>query len=268
MFAIGLILAAVLFHRLFGMGTPVALNIFKLAFALAGLAIVTGVVALVGVWRRGLPGGANALLGVGCGVLILCWPLSLVPKLRALPPINDVSTDTTNPPQFRVLAEQRKGGANPPAYPGASFAEQQKRFYRELQPLILNRSAQDAFDLVGQSLRRLRMVPVGEVPPGGENGAAGLIEAYDRTLVLGFYDDVAVRITPFGRGVRIDVRSASRYGRHDFGRNAQRVRELLNEIVARADATVPDQGGRRSARPTPSRNAERAVRRPVARRRE
>jgi hypothetical protein len=31
-------------------------------------------------------------------------------------------------------------------------------------------------------------------------------------------------------GAKIDVRSASRYGRHDFGANAARIRSLLEDI--------------------------------------
>ena len=38
---------------------------------------------------------------------------------------------------------------------------------------------------------------------------------------------------------RIDVRSASRYGRHDLGRNADRVRQILKEIVVRMESVVP-----------------------------
>jgi hypothetical protein len=37
-----------------------------------------------------------------------------------------------------------------------------------------------------------------------------------------------VRATP--DGARIDVRSASRYGRHDLGTNAARVRALIDDI--------------------------------------
>ena len=37
-------------------------------------------------------------------------------------------------------------------------------------------------------------------------------------------------------GARIDVRSASRYGRHDFGTNAARIRSLLEDIDDRLTA--------------------------------
>src|SRR5262249_11973650 len=58
----------------------------------------------------------------------------------------------------------------------------------------------------------------------------GIIEAVARTPMLGFRDDVVVRIRSTIDGARIDVRSASRYGRHDLGTNAKRVRSLIEDI--------------------------------------
>jgi RNA processing factor Prp31 len=39
-----------------------------------------------------------------------------------------------------------------------------------------------------------------------------------------------LRVRPDSDGARIDVRSASRYGRHDFGTNAARIKSLLEDI--------------------------------------
>jgi hypothetical protein len=51
-----------------------------------------------------------------------------------------------------------------------------------------------------------------------------------RSLILGFREDVVVRIRATNDGTRIDARSASRYGRSDFGSNATRVRNLMSDI--------------------------------------
>ena len=37
----------------------------------------------------------------------------------------------------------------------------------------------------------------------------------------------------------VDMRSASRYGSHDFGRNASRIKEFYTELQARLEAAVP-----------------------------
>ena len=55
-------------------------------------------------------------------------------------------------------------------------------------------------------------------------------EAIDATSWFGFKDDIVVRLTPWGSGTRVDVRSASRIGVSDAGTNAQRIREFLAEL--------------------------------------
>src|SRR5437660_7045047 len=69
----------------------------------------------------------------------------------------------------------------------------------------------------------------------------GHIEAIARTPIMGFRDDVAVRIRPTREGAKIDIRSASRYGKTDFGANAARVLALLDDID---DAATPEKGER------------------------
>ena len=62
-------------------------------------------------------------------------------------------------------------------------------------------------------------------------------------MIMGFRDDVAIRVNPLGTGSQIDIRSASRLAWHDFGANASRVRQLLEEIddAASAEAKPPPQ---------------------------
>ena len=70
----------------------------------------------------------------------------------------------------------------------------------------------------------------------------GTIEAIARTAIMGFRDDVSIRVSPLGPGSRIDVRSASRYGTHDLGSNAARIVAFLtdlDEAIASAPAEPP-----------------------------
>ena len=62
--------------------------------------------------------------------------------------------------------------------------------------------------------------------------AAGLIEATDTTRWFGFVDDVVIRVTPWGSGTRVDLRSVSRVGRSDIGTNAERIRDFLAALQA------------------------------------
>ena len=83
------------------------------------------------------------------------------------------------------------------------------------------------------------MVVAGVVPIDSQETGRGQIEATDRTLIFGFYDDIVVRITRISGGSLVDIRSSSRFGKSDLGRNAMRIREFQEELVARVQATVP-----------------------------
>ena len=235
-----LIAAALLLHRLFGMSTPVALNVVTLAFAGAGLAILISAVTLIYVWNTGAKGASSAIVAIGISGLLLLWPLCLIPIARQLPMINDVSTDLSRPPPFRQIKTLRAAtpGTNGTDY-NPAFAAKQRATYNDLQPLQTRRDPAEMMELVAQALRRLKMKIVSQVDPEGGRGAVGYIEAVDRTLVFGFYDDVVVRVTDIGRDTLVDVRSASRFGLHDFGANAKRVKNVLRTIVERIQATVP-----------------------------
>jgi uncharacterized protein (DUF1499 family) len=238
LFAGALALTAILLHRLLGMPTPLALNLFMVAFGLAGLAMLLGVVAIGDVWRRGADGAAWAVIGLLIAGAVFAWPLALLPSFINLPSINDATTDLASPPRFAELAKEREkaGVANPVSYPVEQFAELQRAAYPDLRPLFVNRSLDDTYEMAIEALKRLRFQIVAETPP--QQRRAGLIEATDRTTLIGFYDDVVLRVDSEGGRTRVDVRSASRFGQHDLGRNSSRVRRVLTELQARIDASV------------------------------
>ena len=239
LFSTAIVLLTILFHRIFGMGTLVALNLFTLAFIGAGFVLLLGTFALVRIWQRGWRGGANALIGIAIACAILAWPLSLIPIAYKYPMINDVSTDLREPPRFILLAGRRPRGANSMVYPGKAFAIEQRKAYKDIGPLRFNRPAIEMLELVRQTLRRMHMVVAGVIPVDSQETGRGQIEAVDRTLIFGFYDDVVVRVTRIQSGSLVDIRSSSRFGKSDLGRNAIRIREFQEELVARVQATVP-----------------------------
>ena len=72
----------------------------------------------------------------------------------------------------------------------------------------------------------------------------GRIEATDQSLVMGFTDDVVVQVKGDDTRAQIDVRSVSRYGMHDLGANAARIRALFEEITTtleKGEKTVLEQ---------------------------
>lgn len=245
LFSLVLLATAILLHRFFGMATPVFLRLLVLAFAGAGLAIVIGMVMAARIWRDGGAGTARLVVAFTVAGGILGWPIAVLPITHSLPELNDVTTSREAPPAFEALAALRKPPANPVEYPAQRFAALQAEQYPDIATLAVNRSVAETYDLVLEAVRRERMAVAREQPPTAENDMTGSIEAIDRTLVIGFYDDVAVRVVGSEKEARVDIRSASRFGRHDFGRNVHRVRALLRGIVARLESTIPGGAGER-----------------------
>ena len=90
-----------------------------------------------------------------------------------------------------------------------------------------------------QESKSFKLRPVdARAPQAGRR--EGRIEVVFRTPILGFRDDVVIRIRPDPDGARVDIRSTSRYGRHDFGTNASRVSALSEAIDEAVDNLKPD----------------------------
>ena len=60
----------------------------------------------------------------------------------------------------------------------------------------------------------------------------GIIEATEKTFWFGFLDDVVIRVQPNGDQTQVDIRSISRIGGSDMGKNAARIRRLSNALSA------------------------------------
>lgn len=237
LFSAQLIVFGIVLHRLLSLPTPVALNLFAAAIGIAAISAILALVAFVVIWREGRSGAWSATAGLLFSAIILSWPAAFAPAFLTRPKIADVTTDTAVPPRFVALAKERTPTANKLEYPGEETAELQRQAYPDIKPLIVPRPAQETFDLVSDSIRRLKWKISAEEPPQGR-GKPGYIEAVDRTLLLGFYDDVVVRVDGNERESRVDIRSASRYGQHDLGRNASRVRRFLHELDTQLEASV------------------------------
>ena len=191
-----------------------------------GVFAAIGAVALALIWlvmafvRRSGEGLALVIVG-----LILAGaasvPLSMKATGDALPKIHDITTDTATPPQFVALLEARKASKNGADYDPAIAAEQQKA-YADIQPMIMPDVAPDAAFKRAEAAARAMGWEV-----AAAEAAEGRIEATDTTLWFGFKDDIVIRIAAEGTGSRMDVRSMSRVGLSDMGKNAERIRAFF-----------------------------------------
>ncbi len=235
-----------------------ALATFAAALIFAGLAILLAFGGFVVIWQQGLAGLGRAVTGLLLGLALLAYPGYLAYRASSLPQITDITTDPGNPPRFDVLARLRPRGSS--AYPGAQAAALQRQAYPDLDSLDYDAPSVTAYRVALAVITKRHWHIVDAVPPATQRD--GVIEAVTRTLIMGFRDDVVVRVRAVGRGSRIDVRSASRYGAHDFGTNAKRVAALIADIDdAMSDAMTrpppPEPKNEPKKKPQPSKRPAR-----------
>lgn len=161
-------------------------------------------------WRGAI--GKNMLFALP-GALIM---LSLLGTRGSLPPIHDITTDTENPPEFVAAAKERGADANPLTVK-PDYIAQQKTAYPDLGALLSVLPADEAFTRALETASELGWRVY------HENRTTGIIEAVDTTGIMGFKDDVVIRIRSKATGSQIDLRSVSRVGVGDLGANAARI---------------------------------------------
>lgn len=206
-------------------------------FALSGLALLVGLWALVDLWRNGGVGAGAAATGIVLSVLALS-PAALGAVMHErYPTLNDVTTRQPAP-AFGTSADERRAAGARLDHPGTSvFLAQQQAW-----PEIATRDFAAPAELVFEAARALVEEHGWRVhlaaPPNGDQ--RGRIEATALTPVFGFPDDIVLEFTSEGESALVDMRSASRYGRHDLGQNARRVLAFLADLSAAVEAMPPE----------------------------
>lgn len=167
----------------------------------------------------------RALLTLSLGITPAAIAILLIgPQNLASPMIHDISTDTAEPPQFQQAAALRAPGDNPLDYGGNAIAVLQQQAYPDLGPITTDLSPTDALSEAIQVTKDLRWEFI------NIDYEQGIIEAYDTSKVFGFVDDVVIRVRPQGRGSHVDIRSVSRVGKGDLGKNAERIRRFIRSF--------------------------------------
>lgn len=191
-----------------------------IGYAVAGLGIVGLLYQLI---TRNGGGALKAFIASLIGVCLLAPMISA--KLQtppSFPPIHDITTDTSNPPEFVVLDESRPGAKNSLVYGGPEVAAEQAKAYPDIAPIQTSKTALEAF------VEALRVAKSMGWEVVAEDSKKLRFEATARTPIYSFADDVVVVVTSVEGVSQVDIRSVSRIGRGDRGVNAARVREFIN----------------------------------------
>jgi uncharacterized protein (DUF1499 family) len=193
--------------------------------AYAGVAgIAAGIVAmLLARWRKQRKAAWVALGALAAGLVAVGIPYSWQRRAAGVPPIHDITTDLDKPPEFQAIVPLRADAPNS-LERSPMLVTQQREGYPDLAPLTLPLPPDRVFNRALDVAGRMDWEVV------GSDQSTGRIEATDTTPWFGFKDDIVVRITPWGSGTRVDVRSVSRVGRSDIGTNARRIRDFLDAL--------------------------------------
>ena len=237
-FSVVAVIVSILIVRFGFLEMKPALATFFGALGIAGLSILVGLAAFAAIWQNGSRGMSRILLALLIDAIVLAYPAYLGLQYRKLPPIHDITTDPIDPPRFEALARLRAGeGANSAVYAGLYSAEQQRVAYPDIETVELEVPVQRAYELTLQLVNKRKWLVIDERAPQPPR-RIGRIEAVARTPIMGFREDVSIRVTPDGDDSRVDIRSSSRYFESDLGSNAARVAKLIEDINTAAESAA------------------------------
>lgn len=179
-------------------------------------------------------GEAETRLKTGAAIIILLFPIAgiwmnqtpapqLDEKGKRPVPLNDISTDTQNPPQYDAVMTIRPEGSNSLIYPENGAKLQAERF-PDIETINSALTTNDAFD------KALNLVKQSGWQVVFEDKSSGKIEAVASTFFFDFKDDVVIRVKEHDETSVIDIRSHSRIGRGDKGKNAERIRAFIKDF--------------------------------------
>src|ERR1700675_3055310 len=201
---------------------------FALGFLLSILGLLVGLLAIF------LTRTPQARAGRNCAVLatVVCAVIALpliVTVLRSskYPPINDITTDFDNPPEFVNAQKLQHVPNRDMKYDKTKYADRQLKGYGPIGPIKEHLSPADAF---------ARVTEVAKASPNWtitySDPATNTIEVVATSKLWHFNDDVVIQVRPAPAGTSlIEMRSKSRDGIGDFGVNAKRIKRFFDRIA-------------------------------------
>jgi uncharacterized protein (DUF1499 family) len=209
-------------------------QLFALGFLLAILGSLIGLLAIFLTRKPQLAAGRNrALMGTVVSAVIAVPMIVIVLGSSKYPPINDITTDFDNPPEF-VFAQKLQHEPNRDMkYDKAKYADRQLAGYGPIGPVKEQLSPADAFKRVTEVAGAIPTWKITYSDP-----ATNTFEAVATSKMFHFNDDIVIQIRPAPDGTSlIEMRSKSRDGIGDFGVNAKRIKRFYDRIALARNAT-------------------------------
>jgi uncharacterized protein (DUF1499 family) len=204
--------------------------ILLFGFFIAVLGIIIGVIALIVTFlmpsRR--PGRVQAVTGTILALAVALPIFRIRVTTSQYPPINDITTDTKNPPSFQYAQTLPANSSRDMSYkPEMASAQEGAPVYHNLQPLKLAGSPDDVY-------KRVEII-AGEFPGWQvtyRDPVHRTVEGVATSTVFGFKDDfvIQVRAAPDNDYSLVEMRSKSRDGKGDLGANYNRIESFFRAL--------------------------------------
>ena len=251
---------AILLHRSAQITTPQVYWLIGFGLLMVSASLVLGVRAFFDLWNAGRKGGKATLRGMIVAAAVVAPFLWYGYLGLTLPSISDVSTNPVEPPQFLQAnawrAVEVPNGANEFARYDADYSETIVQAYPKLASRRYNSGAQRILGaarglaearrwtvtaVLGQTEEETRAEKAqNEEAPADEDEASNeleaepqaeiRLEAVARSPIFGFPQDIVLAIVPEAESTLVDMRASTRWGAHDFGRNADTITRFLSDL--------------------------------------
>jgi uncharacterized protein (DUF1499 family) len=213
----------------FYLTTPfMGFQLFALGFLLSILGFVFGIIGILMTRNPQLAAGRRRATVATVISALIALPLILtVLRSSKYPPINDITTDFDNPPEFVNAQKLQHEPNRDMKYDKAKYADRQQAGYGPIGPIKEHLSPADAFARVTEVAKGSPTWTITYSDP-----ATNTLEVVATSKLFHFNDDVVIQVRPSPDGVSlIEMRSKSRDGIGDFGVNARRIRHFFDRVA-------------------------------------
>jgi uncharacterized protein (DUF1499 family) len=203
-------------------------QLFALGFLLSILGLLVGLLAIFLTRKPQSRAGRNrAVLGTVVCALIALPLIVTVLRSSKYPPINDITTDFDNPPEFVNAQTLQHEPNRDMKYDKTKYADRQLKGYGPIGPIKEHLDPTAAF---------ARVTEVAKASPNWtitrSDSDTKTLEVVATSKLWHFNDDVVIQVRPAPDGTSlIEMRSKSRDGIGDFGVNARRIRRFFDRVA-------------------------------------
>jgi uncharacterized protein (DUF1499 family) len=234
MLAMAMIAAGIVGAHFYFLAPFMGFQLFAVGFLLSILGSFIGLLAVFLTRKPERRAGRNrALVGTALCLLIAISLIVTVLRGSKYPPINDITTDFDNSPEFTYAQKLQHEPNRDMKYDKAKYADRQLAGYGPIGPITERLDPTAAFARVTEVAQAIPNWKITYSDPSTRT-----LEVVASSGMFHFNDDVVIQIRPTPDGASlIEMRSKSRDGIGDFGVNARRIRRFYDRVALARNAS-------------------------------